>query len=158
MSLTLQQLEAIALLGKGAKTSEVSSQLGITQRTVQRWLKDDEFAKAVGEIGRQATQLVVEATSFDLFKEIERATEASVKLLTEMIENPDIRPSDRLKAVDIVRRWGDKHRFEEAMDRDFEQTIRKLEKLMKPDTYNEMLNAMSLLYPTERLNLNENEP
>jgi transposase len=158
MSLTLQQLEAIALLGRGTKTSEVSSQLGITQRTVQRWLKDDEFAKAVAKISRQATQLVVEATSFDLFKEIERATEASVKLLTEMIENPDIRPSDRLKAVDIVRRWGDKHRFEEAMDRDFEQTIRKLEKLMKPDTYNEMLNAMSLLYPTERLNLNENEP
>jgi hypothetical protein len=44
------------------------------------------------------------------------------------------------------------------MDRDFEQTIRKLEKLMKPDTYNEMLNAMSLLYPTERLNLTEDEP
>jgi transposase len=158
MSLTLQQLEAIALLGRGTKTSEVSSQLGITQRTVQRWLKDDEFAKAVAEISRQATQLVVEATSFDLFKEIERATEASVKLLTEMIENPDIRPSDRLKAVDIVRRWGDKHRFEQAVDRDFEQTIRKLEKLMKPDTYNEMLYAMSLLYPTERLNPNENEP
>jgi transposase len=151
MSLTLQQLEAIALLGKGTKTSEVSSQLGITQRTVQRWLKDDEFAKAVAEISRQATQLVVEATSFDLFKEIESATESSVKLLTEIIENPDIRPSDRLKAVDIVRRWGDKHRFEQAVDRDFEQTIRKLEKLMKPDTYNEMLNAMSLLYPTERL-------
>jgi transposase len=151
MSLTLQQLEAIALLGKGTKTSEVSSQLGITQRTVQRWLKDDEFAKAVAEISRQATQLVVEATSFDLFEEIEKATESSVKLLTEIIDNPDIRPSDRLKAVDIVRRWGDKHRFEQAVDRDFEQTIRKLEKLMKPDTYNEMLNAMSLLYPTERL-------
>jgi len=158
MSLSSQQLEAVALLGRGVKTSEVAHQLRITQRTVQRWLKDDEFAKAVAEIGRQTTQLVVEATSFDLFKEIERATESSVKLLTEMIENPDIRPSDRLKAVDIVRRWGDKHRFEEAMDRDFEQTIRKLEKLMKPDTYNEMLNAMSLLYPTERLNLNENEP
>ena len=158
MSLTLQQLEAIALLGKGTKTSEVSSQLGITQRTVQRWLKDDEFAKAVAEISRQATQLVVEATSFDLFEEIEKATESSVKLLTEIIDNPDIRPSDRLKAVDIVRRWGDKHRFEQAVDRDFEQTIRKLEKLMKPDTYNEMLNAMSLLYATERLRLNENEP
>ncbi len=158
MSLSPQQLEAIALLGKGTKTSEVAHQLGITQRTVQRWLKDDEFATAVAEIGRQTTRLVVETTSFDLFKELEQATQSSVALLTEMIENPDIRPSDRLKAVDIVRRWGDKHRFEEAMDRDFEQTIRKLEKLMKPDTYNEMLNAMSLLCPTERLNLNENEP
>ena len=158
MSLSPQQLEAVGLLGRGVKTSEVAHQLRITQRTVQRWLKDDEFATAVAEIGRQTTRLVVETTSFDLFKEIERATESSVKLLTEMIENPDIRPSDRLKAVDIVRRWGDKHRFEEEMDRDFEQTIRKLEKLMKPDTYNEMLNAMSLLYPTERLNLNENEP
>jgi predicted transcriptional regulator len=134
MSLSSQQLEAVALLGRGVKTSEVAHQLRITQRTVQRWLKDDEFAKAVAEIGRQTTQLVVEATSFDLFQGDERATESSVKLLTEMIENPDIRPSDRLKAVDIVRRWGDKHRFEEAMDRDFEQTIRKLEKLMKPDT------------------------
>jgi ribosomal protein S13 len=158
MSLSPQQLEAVVLLGKKAKTSEVAHQLRITQRTVQRWLKDDEFATAVAEIGRQTTRLVVEATSFDLFKELEQATQSSVALLTEMIENPDIRPSDRLKAVDIVRRWGDKHRFEEAMDRDFEQTIRKLEKLMKPDTYNEMLNAMSLLYPTERLNLNENEP
>jgi ribosomal protein S13 len=158
MSLSPQQLEAVVLLGKKAKTSEVAHQLRITQRTVQRWLKDDEFATAVAEIGRQTTRLVVEATSFDLFKELEQATQSSVALLTEMIENPDIRPSDRLKAVDIVRRWGDKHRFEEAMDRDFEQTIRKLEKLMKPDTYNEMLNAMSLLYPTERLNLNEKEP
>ncbi len=158
MSLSSQQLEAVALLGVGARTSEVAHQLRITQRTVQRWLKDDEFATAVAEIGRQTTRLVVETTSFDLFKELEQATQSSVALLTEMIENPDIRPSDRLKAVDIVRRWGDKHRFEEAMDRDFEQTIRKLEKLMKPDTYNEMLNAMSLLYPTERLNLNENEP
>ncbi len=155
MSLSPQQLEAIALLGKGTKTSEVASQLGITQRTVQRWLKDDEFAKAVAEIGRQATQLVVESTSF---KEIERATESSVKLLTEMIENPELRPSDRLRAVDLVRRWGDKHRFEEAMDRDFERMIRKLDKLLKPDTYDEMLKAISLLYPTERLNLNENEP
>lgn len=158
MSLSPQQLEAVALLGKGTKTSEVASQLGITQRTVQRWLKDDEFAKAVAEIGREATKLVVEATSFDLFKEIERATESSVKLLTEMIENPELRPSDRLRAVDIVRRWGDKHRFEEAMDRDFERMIRKLDKLLKPDTYDEMLKAISLLYPTERLNLNENEP
>ncbi len=64
MSLSPQQLEAIALLGKGTKTSEVAHQLGITQRTVQRWLKDDEFATAVAEIGRQTTRLVVETTSF----------------------------------------------------------------------------------------------
>jgi hypothetical protein len=92
-----------------------------------------------------------------LFEEIERATESSVKLLTEIIENPDLRPSDRLKAVDIVRRWGDKHRFEQAADRDFERMIRGLGKLLKPDTYDEMLNALSLLYPTERLNLTEDE-
>lgn len=158
MSPTPQQIGAIALLGKGTKTSEVAAQIGVTQRTVQRWLKDAEFTKAVAEIGTQTTRLVVEATSFDLFKEIERATESSVKLLTEMIENPDIRPSDRLKAVDIVRRWGDKHRFEEAMDREFEQMLRKLAKLMKQETYHELLNTMSLLYPTDRLTINDNEP
>jgi predicted transcriptional regulator len=62
MSLSPQQLEAIALLGKGTKTAQVAHQLGITQRTVQRWLKDDEFATAVAEIGKETTKLVVKAT------------------------------------------------------------------------------------------------
>jgi hypothetical protein len=35
-------------------------------------------------------RLVVETTSFDLFEEFERATESSIRLLTEIIENPDI--------------------------------------------------------------------
>jgi len=157
MSLTPQQLGAVALLGKGAKTSEVAHQLGITQRTVQRWLKDDEFSTAVAEIGKETTRLVVEMTSFNLFEEIERATESSVKLLTEMIENPDIRPSDRLKAVDIVRRWGDRYRFEQAVDRDLERMIRGLGKLLKPDTYDEMLNAMSLIHSPERFNMTEDD-
>ena len=145
MSLTPQQFKALRLLGKGAKTGEVAAQLGITPRTIQRWQKDDEFASALKNISKQTTRLVVESTSFDLFKELEEATQSSVELLKDFIQNPDLRPSDRLKAIDIVRRWGDRHRFDAEIEKELNSILRKLERVMLPDNYHELLIGLSSL-------------
>lgn len=54
MSLSQQQLEAISLLGKGVPAPRVAYNLGVSYRTLQRWLTKAEFQATLSDLKAQS--------------------------------------------------------------------------------------------------------
>ncbi len=109
--LTQAQKAAAAAIAKGLSPREIADSVGVSVRTIQRWQVSEDFASEV-------SRLQVEFSS-----EVEQVTRSEVKLrasatnrlaalfdraidrLEEVIENPDSRPGDLLKACQLLGKW-----------------------------------------------------
>lgn len=111
MPLDPKQLTAAKLLGKGLSQTEVASQVGVSRRSIVRWLSNPEFKSLCLGLAtpQQAPQRALERhqspnrlpsslTPQDLVEDALRAVQA-------ILLEPDIRPADRLKAASLVGEW-----------------------------------------------------
>jgi transcriptional regulator with XRE-family HTH domain len=104
--------KALNMLAKGMGTSEVAKRLGVSQRTIQRWLKAEGVSNPVMDVCDQVVKeiaLKVEAAIGDELKsqalQLLKLSGKSLDCLEEILNNPDTRTADRLKACQIVGEW-----------------------------------------------------
>jgi transcriptional regulator with XRE-family HTH domain len=104
--------KALNMMAKGMGTSEVAKQLGVSQRTIQRWIKSEGVSNPVMDICDEVVRRVavrVDATIGDELKlqalQLLRLSGKSLNCLEEIIDNPETRTADRLKACQIVGEW-----------------------------------------------------
>jgi transcriptional regulator with XRE-family HTH domain len=104
--------KALNMLAKGRTTAEVAKRCGVSQPTVQRWIKSDGVSNPVHEVCEQVVHRVslsVESIVGDELKvqalQLLRLSGKSLNCLEEIIDNPDTRTADRLKACQIVGDW-----------------------------------------------------
>jgi hypothetical protein len=111
MSLTPSQIRAAELLSKGHSHQEVGDAVGVSRRTILRWLKQEDFKNlSFGLVGRasqqapqQAPQRSPERHSGSLTPQdlVPDALAAVQGILTD----PDARTCDRIKAASLIGEW-----------------------------------------------------
>jgi transcriptional regulator with XRE-family HTH domain len=109
--LTPSQQQAAAAIAKGLNLREIADNVGVSIRTIQRWQVSEDFAAEVSRLQVEFSCEVEQVTRSEV-KSRASATNRLVSLfdraidrLEEVIENPDSRPSDLLKACQLLGKW-----------------------------------------------------
>lgn len=85
--------------------AEAIRQGGIGEKTLYRWLKQEEFKAALSEAKGEAIDKVLESASDDIQARIKNLLPLAIATLEEVMNNPDRRVQDKLRAVDIIGKW-----------------------------------------------------
>ncbi len=116
MPLDPKQIDAAKLLAKGQSQTQTAQAIGVSRRTIVRWLSQSEFknlcfglsgevqsiAKSINpielespvQVRRQPTTLTVENLVPDALQAVQ-----------DILSNPEARPGDRLKAASLIGEW-----------------------------------------------------
>jgi predicted transcriptional regulator len=104
--------KALMMMAKGMGTSEVANRLGVSQRTVQRWIKSEGVGNPMTQVCQEVVKNVavkVEAVIGDDLQaqaiKLLRLSGKSLDCLEQIIDNPDTRTADKLTACKIVGDW-----------------------------------------------------
>jgi hypothetical protein len=105
MSLTKEQLKALAMFSEGLTSNEIATRLKVSIRTIQRWQKLPEFIKAVTDIHQKATQTTVETTASNISNRIQSLLPKALNCIESLLDDPDARAADKLRACNLVGSW-----------------------------------------------------
>jgi hypothetical protein len=105
MSLTKEQLKALAMFSEGLTSNEIATRLKVSVRTIQRWQKLPEFIKAVTDIHQKATQTTVETTASNISNRIQSLLPKALNCIESLLDDPDARAADKLRACNLVGSW-----------------------------------------------------
>lgn len=83
MTLTSNQLKALALIGRGDSPKLVAAAIGVSSRTISRWLLLPEFRDLIEKISSQTKSLTIESASENFQKEQELWQNRRAKLREE---------------------------------------------------------------------------
>ncbi len=97
----VKQLEAIQLLVSGLPQSEVARRVGVSDRTLRNWLKQEEFQK---ELNQQLKEKIKNELFKRLFsqEEQEKKKRRVAELIDEAINNLDL---SKPYAVKVLIKW-----------------------------------------------------
>lgn len=98
------QLKALKVLSKKGTYREAAIAAEVSVRTIIRWMKLEDFQEALGRKGQQRTELVKEIVTISELQVVDLIPKA-LATIQEILENPDSRSSDRLKASELVGKW-----------------------------------------------------
>ncbi len=105
-SLTRRALE---LLDRGHSEKEVAEILDVSLRTIQRWKARLEIEESNIPIGIDSPRLLSpqeeRALGVLTFGEVEKLIPNAVAVIKEILENPESRNSDRLRAAGLIGDW-----------------------------------------------------
>lgn len=119
--LSRKKEQAVAALLAKPSIPEAAKTVGIGERTLWRWLKDDSFKSAYSEARAQIVQFVI--------AEIQNGLTDATKTLVEIIKNKKAPASARVSAAKAMIDIGVKAVFEE----DLKQRIEAIEDILKND-------------------------
>jgi hypothetical protein len=109
MVLSPSQIEAARLLAQGRSHQEVGDAVGVSRRTILRWLKEQDFKNlSYASIGRppQPPQRASERRQkvYDPLTPLDLVQDA-LEAVQDILNDPEVRISDRLKAATLVGQW-----------------------------------------------------
>ncbi|HEY9607652.1 MAG TPA: helix-turn-helix domain-containing protein [Allocoleopsis sp.] len=110
-----QSRRILDVLSKGGTQREAAEVAGISIRTLQRWLKTPEFRQIETKINF-AVQKQTEALADEVVHQLETLTPIAISVLKEILENPESRAADRLRASALVIEWWQKQRYSNHKD------------------------------------------
>jgi hypothetical protein len=111
MGLSPQQIRAAELLARGHSQQAAGESVGVTRRTILRWLKQEDFKNlSYGLVGRvqsppQPLQRSPERRQQSSGLTPQDLVEDALVAVRDILQNPDSRSSDRLKAAALVGEW-----------------------------------------------------
>lgn len=112
MSLSPQQIRAAELLSRGHTQQEVGQSIGVNRKTIQRWLKQQDFKNlSYGLVGRtspapqQAPQRPPERRRHSGKLSPGDLIEDALLAVQAIVQDPDARTCDRLKAATLIGAW-----------------------------------------------------
>lgn len=110
-----QSRRALSILAQGGSQSQAAQAAGISTRTLQRWMRTDEFRQAQARISLAVGERI-EALSDEISEQLKALTPISLKVIQEVLEDSDARTSDRLKAASLVIEWWQKQKYSNHKD------------------------------------------
>lgn len=112
MALTPRQIRAAELLAKGHSQQAVGDQVGVSRRTILRWLKEEDFKNlSYGLAGRTAEppkKSVSERSTQPRPRNSLKAEDLvpdALETIQAILQDPDARIADKLKAAALVGQW-----------------------------------------------------
>lgn len=103
--LNSQHREAIERLSRGETQLQVATSLNINRRTLGRWLKIRQFADELEAARSGHRSAIVEILQADEKITISDLWALSLKVTADILQDPDARTGDKLKAAQIVTEW-----------------------------------------------------
>lgn len=111
MTLSPNQIKAAELLAQGNSQQDVASSLGLSRKTIWRWLQQENFKNlSFGLVNRPAriqenpkpqsfqTEACINLTPQDLIPD-------ALAVVRDILRNTDCRPADKLKAATLIGHW-----------------------------------------------------
>lgn len=123
-SLTPQQLQAIEMLANSESHAQIAQVLGISTKTIQRWLKKPKFTQALADVQLRTVEKAVEAVAEDISGQIQRLVPKAIKTLETYLDDPKARGSDRLRAAQILGNWAGLNQPQIQPERSAEQNLK----------------------------------
>jgi hypothetical protein len=113
MALSPKQIQAAELLARGYSHQEVGDAIGASRRTILRWLKQQDFRDLSFGLTHRASQPTPQQApqrSLESRKPSDNLTPQdlvgdALKAVQEILQDPDSRNADRLKAASLVGEW-----------------------------------------------------
>jgi transcriptional regulator with XRE-family HTH domain len=112
MSLSPQQIRSAELLAKGHSQEAVGNAVGVSRRTIARWLRREDFRNlSFGLLGRaaqspqQAPQRSPESRKQSNELTPQDLVGDALEAVRSILQDPDSRNADRLKAASLVGEW-----------------------------------------------------
>ncbi len=113
--LSPEQLKALELLSSGHSQVSVANQLGVSRRTVVRWMSKPEFKQALTGLGSNQFIVNQDAIEPEIIKPQnsqlsirERLNSLIPSIIDEceaILKDPDTRTSDKLKSAALLAKW-----------------------------------------------------
>jgi hypothetical protein len=109
--LTLQQLKALELLTDSKRSQQsIADEIGVSRRTIVRWLADQEFQAALKGVG--TNQFVVnpevlqpQQSPVSIRQKLNSLAGTVIEQVEAILLNPDARSADKLKAAQLLGKW-----------------------------------------------------
>lgn len=116
-ALTPEQAKMVSMFCQGMTNTAIAETLGVARKTIIRWsklphIKDaiaqassrqtEAVAKEQGEQYRQLTKSTQAATT----ELLEKLVPASIKVVATILTDAEAKDSDRLKAAELLTKWG----------------------------------------------------
>lgn len=112
MALTPRQIRAAELLAKGHSQQAVGEQVGVSRRTILRWLKEEDFKNlSYGLAGRAPEppkKSIPERSPQQRHRnslKVEDLVPDALQTIQVILQDPDARIADKLKAAALVGQW-----------------------------------------------------
>lgn len=112
ISLSPQQIKAAELLAKGHSQQEVGDAVGVSRRTILRWLKQEDFKNLSYALIAPAAQSQKQAPqpSPPPHRQIgglkvEDLVPDALEAIRLILQDPEARSADKLKAAALVGQW-----------------------------------------------------
>lgn len=116
-ALTPQQAKYVAMTCQGQTNVDIAKALGIARKTVTRWGKLPHIQEAIAQTSNRQTEAVAEqqARQYKQFTKsaqlataeiVEKLLPMAVRTVATILANSDSKDSDRLKAAELLTKWG----------------------------------------------------
>lgn len=114
MSLSPQQIQAAELIARGYSHQEVGDAVGVSRRTILRWLKLEDFKNLsyglVGRASASASPTLSQRPSERCPQQSSGLTpqdlvDNALEAVRDILQDPDSRNADKLKASALVGEW-----------------------------------------------------
>lgn len=116
-ALTKQQAEYVAMVSQGQNHTDIAKVLGVDRRTLIRWSKLPQVQAAIAESNAAATrgiaknqekqyEGIAKSAQLATTEIVERLLPAAVTVVGRILANSESRDGDRLKAAELITRWG----------------------------------------------------
>jgi hypothetical protein len=109
--LTSQQQQAASAIAKGQPLREIAESLRVSIRTVQRWQLLPEFSHEVERLQEVVSVQIDQAVQSEavelscVYSRLPSVLNRALTRLEAIIDDPDSRASDILKASQLLARW-----------------------------------------------------
>ena len=104
-------LRAFELMNSGLSFEETAAQLQVSSRTIRRWVSQCKDVDILPDELDEDDYVDSTETSANLpefalkGRDVDQLIPLSLKVLQEILEDPDARPSDKLRAIGLVGDW-----------------------------------------------------
>jgi len=114
MGLSPPQIRAAELLAKNHSQQEVADAVGVSRRTILRWLKQPDFKNLsfglVSRVAQSPQQLPQPVYSSEKHRQSNSLTpqdlvEDALSAIRDILQDPDSRNCDRIKVAALVGEW-----------------------------------------------------
>jgi FixJ family two-component response regulator len=104
-TLSPEQAQAAAMIAAGQTQGAVAKSIGVSLRTITRWLKLDIFQDAIRQTTEKTVQVVAEDHTEKVKTALSKLVPAALQILARVLVDENARASDKLRAVQIIGDW-----------------------------------------------------
>jgi transposase len=145
--LSSDHLKAAELIAEGVNFALVADRLGVSRRTIDRWLLRPDVKQHLAQLQQRKMQANQESLASKYQRTIEQLAGLGLNTVARVLKDPDAKKSDKLKAVDLVGKWYGldapvKHQVEVGVKKELNATLASLEEKMSAEAFNELIGAL----------------